>query len=681
MLRFLQILMNFFACEITGIIFHSSLYQRRYGIFLAILKNSIVFRNMETSTVTSDEDYSSFSTTLLSLFKENKKDEFKKHVREYLILSSDPYRMAVVCIRLCPGLFNSKSNNFPANILVELDKYIGEGNNKEKFSHCLTEDIQVETYEIAVHQKNAGVTRLFVRCFQLVKIRDFLIPLLRTELKADLKRVCLMATLLGVQPHFSTSELILPLFLANHLSDADEFLASSPSHQKELVMLLDGLLGEEANPSDPQDPQAKNVKNMREPKIICDTIGKLLKRFDFSSSMCPHFMKYRALGGLRFMFYKYYIAKDMPKSAFYSLIDDTIKEHPDISADLLKLFIRYGDFEGAIYYVAKLNLSEDDTPDAVKEHMRIFPDLLEASRHFVVEGQLPQDATEEETSSCYSLTVLDEDIILVDSTAEFEKCASHLKASPLLSVDAEWKPTFGTGPVEQAALLQFATATKVYLLDLIVLQPLLQGYHWQSVGQLFASPEILKLGYGIKSDFKVLSNLHEEMKKGICSAKNVTDLDITKGILLERYPNIFSYSEEKHKGLSDLVYRCFGLPLDKREGFSNWAARPLNKSQITYAAGDVRCLIDIYNYLNMRAKEQGLADWINLVRKEPSGEKKKSVPPSKGEQNNDVQRQQRNRQPVSASDILIICDNMLQVGSFSSYIVQLMTFISAKKLV
>lgn len=492
-----------------------------------------------------------------------------------------------------------------------------------------------------------------------MKIRDFLIPLLRTELKADLKKVCLMATLLGVQAHFSTSELILPLFLANHLTDADEFLASSPSHQKELVLLLDGLLGEEATPSDPQDPQAKNVKNMREPKVICDTIGKLLKRFHFSSSMCPHFMRYRAVGGLRFMFYKYYIARDMPKSAFYSLIDDTIKEHSDISADLLKLFIRYSDFEGAIYYVAKLNLSENDTPNIVKEHMRMFPDLLEASKHFVGEGQLPQDAAEEETSKCYSLTVLDEDIILIDSITEFEKCTNHLKACPLLTVDAEWKPTFGTGPVEQAALLQFATPTKVYLLDLIVLHPLLQGYHWQSIGQLFASPEIRKLGYGIKSDFKVLSNLHEEMKKGISSAKNVTDLNITKGILLEKYPNIFSYSEEKYKGLSDLVYRCFGLPLDKREGFSNWAARPLNKSQITYAAGDVRCLIDIYNYLNMRAKEQGLGDWINLVQKEPSGEKKKSVPPTKGEQN-DGQRQQRNRQQISASDFLIICDNMLQ---------------------
>ena len=620
---------------------------------------------METCTLTSDQDFSSCFSTLLSLFKENKKDEFKKQVREYLGLCSDPYKMVMVCIRLWPGLLNSKSNNFSANLLVELDKYVDEGNNTDRFSHCLTEDIQLEAYETAVHQKNTGVMRLFVKCFQLVKIQASLLPLLRTELQADLKKVSLMATLLGAQHHFTTAELILPMFLANHLSDADEFLVSSPSHQKELVVLLDGLLGEEGSASDTQSAQGKNVKNMRDPKVISDTIGKLLKRFDINSSLCPHFMKFRALGGLRFMFYKYYTAKDMPQSAFYSLIDDTISEHPDISADLLKLFTRYSDYVGAIYYVAKLNLPEDDTPDIIKHHMLLFPELVEESRQYIVDGQRPQDGAEEEVSRCYSLTVSQEHITLVDNITEFEKCAALLKASPLLSVDAEWKPTFGTGPVEQAALLQFGTHTKVFLLDLVVLQPLLQDRHWQSVGQLFANPDILKLGYGIRSDFKVLSNLHEEMRKGISCAKKVIDLNMKKGILLERCPNIFLYSEEKHKGLSDLVYRCFGQPLDKREGFSNWAARPLNKSQIMYAAGDVRSLIDIYNYLNTRANELGLGDWITLQQKDPSGEKKKSVCVPKSEPNDNTWRQPRSRQPINAAEFAVICDTMLQVGTLT----------------
>lgn len=618
---------------------------------------------MDTSIVTPEQDYTAIFTTLFGLFKENNKDELRKQVHQYLAVAPDPYRMAVVCIKQCPGLFASKSNSFSALILVQLERFIGEENNKDKFNHCLTEDLQFEAYEVAMHQKNAGVTRLFVRCFQLAKVRDFLTPLLRAKLKSDLKKVCLMATLLGVQRHFSASELILPLFLANHLPDADEFLASSLPHQTEFLLLLDDLLREGGNvSSDCKNQKATNAKNMRDPKVICDTIGKLLKRFGLSSSVCPNFRKTRTIGGLRFMFYKYFTVKDMPKSAFYSLIDDALKDYPEISNNLLKLFIRYNDLDGAVYYATKLKVSDEDIPYAVRDHMQMYPELVEANQHRVDEGQLSQIRPEEEATGCYSLTLSDEDIILVDSLAVFEECAGLLRASPVVSVDAEWKPIFGSGPDEQAALLQFATATKVYLLDLIVLQPLLQDYHWQSIGELFSNPQIHKLGYGIKSDYKVLSGLHPEVKKGIQCSKNVTDLDIRKGVLLERYPNIFSHADEKHKGLSDMVYRCFGLPLDKREAFSNWAARPLNKSQIAYAALDARSLIDIYNHLNERAKELDIPDWITVTKKAKSEEKKKVGPAATEKGADHTGKSQSKRHPVKATEFQVICDTMLQVG-------------------
>lgn len=615
---------------------------------------------METCPVMQGQDYTSIFNILFGLFKENNKDGLKRQVQHYLALASDPYQMAVVCIKQCPGLFVSKSNSFAALILVQLEKFIGD-NTDGKFNHCLTKDLQLEAYEIAMHQKNAGVTRLFVRCYQLANVRDFLLSLLKTKLKSDRKKVCLMATLLGVQPHFSASELILPLYLSNQLPYADEFLMSSPSHQSEFVLLLDGLLKEDSeNYSDFE--MEKPTKNMREPKVICDTIAKLLKKFGLSSSMCPNFKKHRAIGGLRFMFHKYYTMKDMPKSAFYSLIDDTLKEYPEILDKLLELFIRFNDLDSAVYYVSKLKISDEDIPYVVRDHMEMFPELLEANQHYVDESELPQAGAENDAKGYYSLTVANKDIVLVDSIAKFEECVPLLRASQVLSVDAEWKPTFGTGPVEQAALLQFATTNKIYLLDLIVLQPLLQEDHWQSIGKLFADPQICKLGYGIKNDNKVLGGLHPEMKKGIQCSKNVTDLDVKKGVLLERCPNIFSHTNENHKGLSDLVYRCFGLPLDKREGFSNWAARPLNKSQIAYAASDVMCLIDVYNYLNERAKELGIPDWINMTKLSKSEEKKKLMPATKQEGLDDDEKIQSKRHPVSAADFHVICDTMVQVG-------------------
>ncbi|XP_037088460.1 uncharacterized protein LOC119109023, partial [Pollicipes pollicipes] len=81
----------------------------------------------------------------------------------------------------------------------------------------------------------------------------------------------------------------------------------------------------------------------------------------------------------------------------------------------------------------------------------------------------------------------------------------------------------------------------------------------------------------------------------------------------EAFPNIFPYKEapaargqdgagrrkskEAVKGLSELVRKCLGKPLNKEEQCSNWGRRPLRSSQLQYAASDAYCLIEVYNTL------------------------------------------------------------------------------------
>lgn len=577
------------------------------------------------------------------------------------MIAEDPYKLALVCLKLCPDIYKNKGNGMAANVVVELQYFLNE--HKEKYTSCLTEGMQKEVFQVAIKQKNTGMMRLLIKAYQLEDISEQLVPHLRDMIAQQrYKDVCTLATLLNLQGHFSTGELIIPLFCLDRLCLADEFLDSSPAHQKEILIFIDDLIGKQAEAQNVLKKfNIKDVKKFKSSKVLSNTAARLLKRFKMDMSICPHLYRRRAVGGLRFLFYKYYIEKGLQQSAFHSLVEDAVKESPDLKINLMYLFCEYCDPYAAVPYVAKLQMNSEDLPHQVKKAMLTSP----PGNNSYLATNKPQEEEEcwggQDDNESYSLSLSLEKVIVVDTVSGFEDCVKDVCGSPVIGLDSEWKPSFGIGAAEQVALLQLATLTHVFLIDIVSLQPLLNHCHWRLLGQIFSDNRITKLGYGIKGDFKILAKVHTEFKKALANAKNVIDFDQKKAVILEAQSDMFSFSPSSYKGLSDLVYRCFGQPLNKNEQFSNWSNRPLTRSQELYAALDARCLIDIYNYLNAKAQELDIDDWINMKPKAPQAKSKNSKKMkmvASGSKNFfPVESKQR---AVAAKEFHVVCDAMLQ---------------------
>jgi ribonuclease D len=63
-------------------------------------------------------------------------------------------------------------------------------------------------------------------------------------------------------------------------------------------------------------------------------------------------------------------------------------------------------------------------------------------------------------------------------------------------------------------------------------------------------------------------------------------------------------------GYDALVQALTGGHIDKAHRFSDWSARPLSPSQLTYAAADVTYLRDVYQRLRSRLEKDGRLEWV-----------------------------------------------------------------------
>ena len=176
---------------------------------------------------------------------------------------------------------------------------------------------------------------------------------------------------------------------------------------------------------------------------------------------------------------------------------------------------------------------------------------------------------------------------LIDKETELAELVPELAKEEVLAFDTEADSFYHY--FDKTCLVQIATRKRIYLVD-----PLAMGgpEALKPLGPLFSSSSIRTLFHAAEYDLYVL--------KRDCGFRFHGLFDTMVCAQLLGYPGI---------GLAALVERHFDVKLPKDEQRSDWSARPLRSSQLTYAAADVRYLIRVAEKLEKELKKLDRLTW------------------------------------------------------------------------
>ncbi|KAE9230162.1 hypothetical protein PF002_g13103 [Phytophthora fragariae] len=188
--------------------------------------------------------------------------------------------------------------------------------------------------------------------------------------------------------------------------------------------------------------------------------------------------------------------------------------------------------------------------------------------------------------------------------SEFGK-ALNFDTDHIIGLDVEWKPTSSkiaastgsTTTTAIASILQISSSSCVFIIDLLALHD--NDFLFDTfLARLFACPFLLKVGFGFDTDLKVLHQTFPERPTLIRIDPFLELNEVVSKLLGISVGN----------SLSNATSHILGRPLDKRMQMSNWDVRPLAASQLSYAALDAYCLVQMTSKLR-RDENPELPSW------------------------------------------------------------------------
>ena len=175
----------------------------------------------------------------------------------------------------------------------------------------------------------------------------------------------------------------------------------------------------------------------------------------------------------------------------------------------------------------------------------------------------------------------------IASQHELEEFVERAGAADVLAIDTEFLREKTYYP--KLCLLQMATHDEAVIVDpfaiddLSVLKPLLENEH------------IVKLFHAGHQDIEIL--LYEID----CMPKPLFDTQVAAALL----------GQTQQIGYAPLVHAICGVKLKKTDSYTDWSARPLSDSQLSYAKDDVVYLPKLYDAMTEKLRAKGRLHWLD----------------------------------------------------------------------
>lgn len=187
-----------------------------------------------------------------------------------------------------------------------------------------------------------------------------------------------------------------------------------------------------------------------------------------------------------------------------------------------------------------------------------------------IADRFEKEITQEQLESL-SLSFFQGEIVVIDHIDQVKSAVADLQTDDILGFDTETRPSFRKGEYHPIALIQVASASKVFLFRTNLI-----GFP-EPLRKLLENKQIIKAGIGLDNDLPELKKLHPFNPGGF--------IDLNKELPPLGFLNT---------GAKKLTALILGFRLSKTKQTSNWEAFSLNQGQLTYAATDAWVCREIY---------------------------------------------------------------------------------------